>query len=962
MKIKKTFKALGIILLSFFLLLLVLPFFFKGKVETLVKNEINKQIEATVDFKSTSLSLLRNFPDLTFTIKELSITGKDDFETTELLHVGALRLRIDIWKIFKGNYELKEIVINKPEINLLVLKNGKTNWDIMVSEVENISENTSENVNDYESETINIALKHFVIENANLSYNDQTSNFETVINDLNTRISGNLSTEKSEIKAKITTNLKKMAIDGLSYANNISIDLDATILVDLKNYIFTFRKNQLLLNALAIEFDGSVGMLNDDITFLLNFQTPNNEFKSLLSLIPSMYAADFNKIKTSGGFSLKGFLNGTYNETSMPGYGVTILVDNASFSHHDMPTSVDNIKINADINCKTGETDAIRINVEQFDFSLAGNPFEMQLKLSHLISDPNFDFKASGTLDFEKLTQVLLLENKDLLKGKMQLHAGIKGILSDITNEKFDRVAASGSLILNDFVYNGIEKAAINIPMSQINIAPAYIDLINTHILLGESNFVLGGKVSNYLVYALSDNETIKGNLDLNASFINATQLMKMFLSEEQQTEVATATTTNENAATESAESPIEFPKNIDFTFQSHIDSLYYDTFKLYDVVAKLVYHNQKLTFNPLQANLLEGSMTLKGAVDGSKKETIGIALDFDLKDFDIPESYKAIGMLQKIAPIAERTHGTMSASFNMNGSLNKQFDPIYETLNGGGTLSTSKITIEGGKMLENLAITLGNPDYKQLVADKLHLSFEFLNGKIYQKPFEMKLAGTKTILSGNVGFDQQMDYNMDFSIPYGKIGSSVQESIDKLSGSLSQVGINLNAGTELNIRAKIVGEISDPKITIDYGNTLGDLKSEIENKIQDAIQKQKEEVISKVKETANKYIEEAEKSGDKLIKEAEQAAAKLTTEAQKLVDKGVQEAREQAEKLVTEAAKKGVIAEKLAKESGNKLVSEAEKKGNKLISEANKSGQELIKKAQTEKTKLIEEARKKAE
>ena len=389
MKIKKTLKALGIILLSFFLLLLTLPFFFKGKVETLVKNEINKQIEASVDFKSTSLSLLRNFPDFTFTIKELSITGKDDFEATELLHVGALRLRIDIWKAFKGDYELKEITIDKPEINLLVLKNGKANWDIMVSEDENVPENTSEDMNSGKSEPINIALKRLVIQDASLSYTDQTSNFETVINDLNTRISGNLSTEKSEIKAKVTTNLKTLAMDGLSYASNINIDLDATILVDLKNYIFTFRKNQLLLNALAIEFDGSVGMVNDDITFLLNFQTPNNEFKSLLSLIPSMYAADFNKVKTSGGFSLKGFLNGTYNETSMPGYGITVLVDNASFSHPDVPTSVDNIKINADINCKTGETDAMLINVEQFGFSLAGNPFEIQLKLSRPISDPN---------------------------------------------------------------------------------------------------------------------------------------------------------------------------------------------------------------------------------------------------------------------------------------------------------------------------------------------------------------------------------------------------------------------------------------------------------------------------------------------------------------------------------------------------------------------------------------------
>ncbi len=65
---KKIMKYTGIVLLSLLVLAFLIPVFFKGKIVRLVKAEINKTIEAKVDFKNVSISLFRHFPKLSIGI------------------------------------------------------------------------------------------------------------------------------------------------------------------------------------------------------------------------------------------------------------------------------------------------------------------------------------------------------------------------------------------------------------------------------------------------------------------------------------------------------------------------------------------------------------------------------------------------------------------------------------------------------------------------------------------------------------------------------------------------------------------------------------------------------------------------------------------------------------------------------------------------------------------------------
>ena len=65
---KKALKIIGIGFIALFLLLLILPFFFKGTIVKKVNETANKSLNAKFEVEDFSLSLFRSFPDFSLGI------------------------------------------------------------------------------------------------------------------------------------------------------------------------------------------------------------------------------------------------------------------------------------------------------------------------------------------------------------------------------------------------------------------------------------------------------------------------------------------------------------------------------------------------------------------------------------------------------------------------------------------------------------------------------------------------------------------------------------------------------------------------------------------------------------------------------------------------------------------------------------------------------------------------------
>lgn len=945
---KKFLKILAILVALILALILILPFFFKAEIVKLVKSELNKQLTATVDFDDASLSMIRQFPDFTLDLNGLSVVGQSEFKNDTLLYANALSLRIDVVKAFKGEFELKEFTLDQPRLKLKVLENGLANWDIVpVSETETASSAEAD------TSAFALQLKKLSLKDGELIYEDRQLQVFTQLKGLNATVKGELSTDQSEISTNLTIDGLTVNYEGVSYLSSIKTRFQALFLVDLKNEIYTFKKNSLYLNDLGLGFDGSVGINGDQYTILLNFETNNTAFKQLLSLVPVVYASAFESVKTEGTFSLKGFVKGAYSETQMPAYGLDLQVNNASFQYPDLPVGVSAINGKASVESKTGQPDDTKINVSDFNFKVAKQPFSMAMTLSTPVSDPNFALSANGTLDFKQIAQILPPEFRSKMEGKLTADLRLKAKMSDIENERFNQVNASGSLLLQDFLIE--DKSMFTLPVSvanaQLNFSPVFIDLINTQLIVGQSDFGLNGRLENYLGYYFSD-ATLDGQLKLKSKKMNVDELMQLMVESDTASAEMPADTTVVST---------DLPERLKLTFDAKIDSVLYNPYKLANVVAQIAYEEQKLSFNPLSANLLQGKMSMEGSLDAAQADKPKVNINFAIQNFDIPAAYKTIGLLQQAAPIAEQASGSFSTNFTMKGQLDKTYSPVYESLEGGGTLKTSQLQIESISSLKKIGDLLGKGDkYDRLVTDGLNFSFEFLNGRVYQKPFDIKLGNNNALVSGSIGFDKTLDYDMVLGVPFSELGGTIQSGLQQLTQAAADNNIDIGNNETIKIKAKITGEANDPKVAIDYKDYASDLSKQLKDQANKLIDEQKQALKEKLDAEAEKLLQEAEEQAAQIVAKAEETAATIREEAKKAAQKVRSEAETQASKLIEEGKKNGMVAELAAKKAADKLRSEANNQANNIEKEANSRADQLLTEAQQKADKLLEEARNK--
>src|SRR5690606_33818732 len=87
---RRTLLAVGAVFGTVVVLLIALPLLFGGRIADRVKVEVNRKVEARIDWQTASLGLFRNFPNLTLRLGELTAVGTGRFEGDTLAAVQHL--------------------------------------------------------------------------------------------------------------------------------------------------------------------------------------------------------------------------------------------------------------------------------------------------------------------------------------------------------------------------------------------------------------------------------------------------------------------------------------------------------------------------------------------------------------------------------------------------------------------------------------------------------------------------------------------------------------------------------------------------------------------------------------------------------------------------------------------------------------------------------------------------------
>ncbi len=895
MTAKKSRKPLIIVasvILFVFGALAVIPFAFQSKIMELAKKELNKQLNANVDFKSLNVSLFRNFPDASLSLKELQIIGVGDFSKDTLLSGRDINMVINLKSLFSDTgYDVKKLEFNNANVFAHVLKDGRANWDIMKSDSTEVDTTKS---------TFKMMLKDFKINNSNITYLDEEGDMSARLVNVNHHLTGDLTADSTTLVTQTSVDSLDYWMEGVKYANGLKINMLADIKADFNKDIYTFANNVTNINAIPLSVNGWFQMLENGYDMDLKLNSDKVDFKSILSLVPALYAESFEDIKADGKVDLNGFLKGKMNDSIYPAFDFNLNVKDAWFQYPSLPKSVKNINIASRISSAGGDLDATVVDIPTFSFNMGGNPFSGSLHVTNPVSDPNFAMKAIGKMDLGMIKDVYPLEKGTDLNGLLDMNVNTSGKMSYIDNNQYDKFTFGGTMNVKNMVVKMTEmKQDVAISNANLQFNNRYMNLTNLLMKIGQNDLSASGKVENYVAYALKD-KTLKGDFTINSNYLNANDFMS---SEDSESDTSSLEV-------------IKLPKNLDLALKGNFKKLVYDKMNFTNAGGTMNLSNGDLKINNLSTDGFGGKMSLSGIYSTSNPSKPAVNFDLNLTEISFTEIFKQVDMLKKFAPIFDQAVGTFNSKFKLNTLLQQDMMPVLSSVLGNGSLNTKSVAVKNVKALSELASSLKYDKIANMALKDIALLFEIKDGKLNTKPFNVKVGDVQMNLGGSTGLDQSIAYAGTVKMP------------DKL-----------NLGKFQNIGFKIGGTFTKPKIQLDIANTVKNLVDE-----------KKAELVKKADEVKTKAVAEVNAKREQAIKEAQAKADKILANAKTAGDKLVQQAQVRGDSIIAKA--NNPIAKTLARKGADELVKQAKKQSDKLYNNAQIEANKIIQEA-SDKTEL---------
>ncbi len=924
---KKFVKISLSILIVIIVTLIAIPYFLKDDIEKFIKDEINNSINAKLDYDDVSLSLFTDFPNLHVKINNLRLDGINEFKNIRLAHIDLFNMSLDAKRLFfEKDLEIKKIGVDGADVTIKVLKNGKANYDI--AKPDTIQEQTPE-------KNYTIKLKSIYINNANITYDDQSLGIMLKINNLNHKGSGVFTNDTYNLNTQTQIYTLDLIYDKIHYLNKVKTKLDAGISIENDFNKYSIKKALLSLNDLELLSDMVIELKGDDIDMDITYRTKENDLKKLLSLVPKAYMPDIKGLKTSGKATVAGFVKGIYNDKNYPAFGVDFDINNGYIKYPDLPQSVENIDVTTHVKFPGGTNlDKTGIDMPKIHFKIAGNTADGRLTIASPTTDPYIDTYFVSKMDLSQIKQTIYLPEIKKLTGILDADIKLKGRSSAIENQQFEKFEAAGHFNLANMQYASDSlDYPVSISAAKVNITPQSLEVQQFNSKVGESDFDLTGKVTNYITWFLKKNQVLKAGFNLHSNYLNLNEFM---------------TGDEDTASTEQTQdSLIKIPENLDIVFKASANKVRYKDMVLNNLKGNIVVNNQKARLQTVLAKVFGGQIKLDGTYDTSGK-TAKSTMNINMEQVAINQTASSLTVLQNYAPVMQKINGKFFTNFQMDVALDNQMNPDLQTLAAKGLLKTSNINISGIDVIKNIGKMLKIKAFENPEIDKVKAQFEIDKGKMDIKPFQFKINNIPADLGGTVSIDKKLDLVLNMDIPRKMLGTKVNEIIGNLIGKVNALGLNLSKSDIIKMKFKITGDFTNPKIVPVIAGTEGTSMQEV---VTEVVTQKVEETVDKAKEKAR---EEARKQADKLLAQAQAQADKIKAEAKKAADKIRSEARKQADEVIKKAGNnpiKKMAAQSLAKN----LIKKADQKADQLETKAQNQANLIMKNAQNKADKLLE-------
>lgn len=714
-----------------------------------ITEQINERINGTCTIASIEPTILRDFPDVSFQLKDVVIRDTMwQLHRHDFLNLDEGYIAINLWSAIMKDAFIEKITLSKGTISLYSENDTLTNTHIFKTKKKN---DTGKKRNNPISK---LFLKDMVFK---VVHKKKNKDFNLGIERCDIYVRHNDTGWTAKAYVKSTLNSFAFNTNKGSFMKDKLLDAVFDLKYNTEKQLLTVPVQAIKLDDFRYDIGGEFAFADTPYHFSLDILSSQVPYKNILEILTPAISSKINKIDVNkiDEVSVKVIGKMKYLDTpyvranfEVKNKVLTIpqgTISNCSFSGYFLDEVVEG-KGHGDANSM--------VAIEQLTGSFYGINFQLDDASVKNLKDPVLRTKLTSRFKLPLLNKVIGIANYSFNNGDahVNLHCAIP-----IKIDKSHPPNINGNINFSNasFSYKP-RKLIFKKASGVVNFKGTDVNINNVQLQSENNAITLNGKIDKLLNLYYTTPEKVVIDCTISSPKINLNEYVS-FLGK-RNTEGETNIKGSSNAMTKFAKQLDDVMDESNVNIGVNLKTVTYKTFSADNVKADLQLAQDKVMIQNGHFNHADGAIDLAATVK-VKDQSSAFTLDATIQKVDVRKLFRAFNNFGQDAVAHHNIKGNLTAKVNAKGGIKYTGEIVPNSLNGNINFDLNKGELIDFEPLGTIGkIVFFNRDLQHITIQPLSGTLDVYNSNIIIQPMLIQTSAFNIFTEGVYGIPTGTD------------------------------------------------------------------------------------------------------------------------------------------------------------------------------------------------------------
>ena len=317
---------------------------------------------------------------------------------------------------------------------------------------------------------------------------------------------------------------------------------------------------------------------------------------------------------------------------------------------------------------------------------------------------------------------------------------------------------------LNKAIFSMIDlPMPVYIPSVDFQYDTTGINIENSSVVLGNSDFELQGKITNVDGFLRKD-ALLEGTLDFTSHYTDINQIMDLFSGMGDTTAVVEEEVVD---TVPKDDEPFIVPLGIYITLNTNIDNAVAGDMRLTNIGGGLTVKDGVMVLQEMGFTTDAATMKLTAMYKSPRRNHLYLGMDLHLLEIDVAEMINLIPELDTLVPMLSSFAGKAEFHFAVETYLKSNYEMKVSTLRGATAIHGKDLVILDNDTYKRLGRILRFKDKEHNKIDNLNVEITAFKNEIDVYPTLITVDKYQAVVGGRHNLNMTFDYRLGISNPW---------------------------------------------------------------------------------------------------------------------------------------------------------------------------------------------------